>query len=124
MGTRYLIKEWDQLTITNLKWTLSTDIKISLYREVVNGVHTYIEEAGAVLKKNFNAPRNVIVTHNLTLFEKEIATRVENENSVLMTKSKQISKRLNVVDALISSKQQSWGRQTRGIILAPMMGTV
>lgn len=123
-GHGFLIKQKQQLTITNSEWTLSTDIRISHYREIVKKVHGYLEESGTLLKRSVNSPRNASLTRNLTLFEKEVAARIDYENSILMAKSKQMTRRLNVVDALISDKQRSWSKRTKRLILAPMMGTV
>jgi hypothetical protein len=61
---------------------------------------------------------------NSTSFEHDIQSRIKYENNVFLAKTKHISKRLNVIDTLISDKQRSWGSRNKRLVVAPVVGTV
>ena len=111
-----LQQQSNQLTMTNSKWTLSTDINISHYYAVMARVHTYL--------RDYDTLAYALMTKNTTLLDRDIITRVTYENTVLHAKTKHISKRLAVLQSLISNHERNWGTRHKRMVVAPVMGTV
>ena len=111
-----LQQQSNQLTMTNSKWTLSTDINISHYYAVMARVHTYL--------RDYDTLAYALMTKNTTLLDRDIITRVTYENTVLHAKTKHISKRLAVLQSLISNHERNWGTRNKRMVVAPVMGTV
>lgn len=119
-GHGYVVRKQSSLTVTNSIWTLTTDIKIALYREIVTKVQNFVHTSTSTMTRDFPLTQNPNVT---SVFGREIITRMQYENNHFLAKSKGILQRLNVIDSLISAKHRSWSRRNKRLILAPVMGT-
>jgi hypothetical protein len=61
------------LTITNSIWTLTTDVEIAVYEEIVNRVRRYVRDSENILKKEFRSSHNSTnLANRNTEWEKEV----------------------------------------------------
>ena len=112
------------LTITNSIWTLTTDVEIAVYEEIVNRVRRYVRDSENILKKEFRSSHNSTnLANRNTEWEKEVEEKVNAENSFLLTRTKQLTKMLKIINDLTSNKPRYWGRRGKRMVVAPFMGT-
>jgi hypothetical protein len=48
----------ETLTITNSIWTLTTDVEIAVYQEIVNQVRKYVRYSKNIIKKEYGTSHN------------------------------------------------------------------
>ena len=112
------------LTITNSIWTLTTDVEIAVYEEIVNRVRRYVRDSENILKKEFRSSHNSTnLANRNTEWEKEVEEKINAENRFLLTRTKQLTKMLKIINDLTSNKPRYWGRRGKRMVVAPFMGT-
>lgn len=85
---------------------------------MVATIQSYVHEAEVLFSRKSNNH-----SINFSSFEIEIQTKIKYENSIFLGKTRTISKRLQLIDKLISKKQRTWGQRNKRFVVAPVIGS-